>query len=149
MMTLSKKRVYIYLAAIVLVCAVICTIIILSDKSPSRDPVELAKYVNKHESELIELAKQYPDRYANINHDLGVKSIDTRGKDVRYCFSWSFDLPEGESVLYYASDGVVEFSDYTFTDNATIEGLGVNGKGYIQCTLLKPNWFFIECNIPT
>ena len=145
----SRKRVILILAGIVIISAIICTILILSGKAPSNDPAELTAYIEKHESELIALAAQYPDQHKSLNNYFGLKSIDTRTDDVRYSFSWSYDIPEGGSFLYYARDGILENSGYSFTDSAYIDGLGIRGNGYIKCIKLRPNWFFIAYNIPT
>ena len=145
----SKKRDFLIMGAIVLVCALVCTILIISGKSPSKDPKKLTEYINKHESELIELTTHYPEQYKSISNYLGIDSIDTRTKDVRFSFSWSFDIPEGGSFLYYSKDGILENSGYSFNDSAYIDGLGIRGNGYINCIKLKQNWFFVEYNIPT
>ncbi len=117
-------------------------------KEPYPDKDSLTKYLNKHEQWLLELASSHPDTYKNVN-TYGLKSIDTRSDDICYTFSWSFDVAEGGKFLYYAGDGVLENSGYAFTDDAYIDGLGINGKGYIKCTHLKENWFFVEYMIPT
>ena len=145
----SRKRVILILAGIVIISAIICTILILSGKAPSNDPAELTAYIDKHESELIALAAQYPDQHKSLNNYFGLKSIDTRTDVVRYSFSWSYDIPEGGSFLYYARDGILENSGCSFTDSAYIDGLGIRGNGYIKCIKLRPNWFFIAYNIPT
>ena len=135
-----------------IVCLCFCLIsvflMILIRKEPYPDKDSLTRYLNKHEQRLLELASDHPDTYKNVNA-FGIKSIDTRSDDVEYTFSWSFDVAEGGKFLYYASDGILENSGYTFTDDEYIDGLGINGKGYIQCTRLKENWFFVEYMIPT
>ena len=117
-------------------------------KEPCPNKDSLTEYLNKHEKWLLELANDYPGISKTVN-TFGLKSIDTRSNDILYTFSWSFAVAEGWAFLYYADDGVLENSGYTFTDDAYIDGLGINGKGYIKCTRLKENWFFVEGMIPT
>ncbi len=145
----SKKQVFFVTGIIIVACAIVCTILTISGKSPSKDPEKLTEYINKHETELVELATQNPNQKKSINNFLGIDSIDTRTDDVCFSFSWSFDIPEGGCFLYYARDGILENSGFSFTDSAYIDGLGIRGNGYIKCIKLKQNWFYIEYNIPT
>ncbi len=144
----SKKRLWIVLAAAVVACVAICTVFFLAD-APSNDPAKLTAYINRHESELIGLAAQYPNEHREINSFHGVKSVDTRFDHTCYGFSWSYEMPEGSKFLYYVDDDILESGGYTFSDSAYIDGLGANGQGYIKCTKLKQNWYYIESYFPT
>lgn len=130
------------------ICLIGVFLTLLIRKEPYPDKDSLTEYLNKHEKWLLELAIDHPDTYESVN-TFGLKSIDTRSGDIRYIFSWTYDIAEGGKYLYYANDGVLENSGYTFTDDAYIDGLGVFGNGYIKCTRLKENWFFVEYMIPT
>ena len=147
-MSASKKRLWIILAVAVVAGVAVCAVVVLAD-TPSSDPAKLTAYVNRHESELIELATQYPNEYREISSFSSLKSVDTRWDDVCYGFSWSYEIPEGSKFLYYTDDDVLESLGYTFKDSACIDGLGANGQGYIKCLRLKQNWFFIESYYPT
>ena len=144
----KRKYAIIALALSLLLCAIICVVFVMT-KSPSKDQAKLTEYINKHEEELIKLADQYPNQYKDLDGYLGIKTIDTRTDSACYHFSWSNDIPEGGSLIYYASDGVIEISGHSFADSSFIDGLGINGKGYIKCVLLKQNWFFVEYYLPT
>ncbi len=144
----SKKRLWIVLVAAVVACVAIRAVFFLAD-APSSDPAKLTAYINRHESELMELAAQYPNEYKEINSFHGVKSVDTRFGHTCYGFSWSYWTPEGSKFLYYAHDDMLELHGYTFSDSVCIDGMGANGQGYIKCLRLKQNWFFIESYIPT
>ena len=147
-MSASKKRIWFILGAVIIAGVAVCAAVFL-DEAPSSDPTKLTAYVNRHESELIALAAQYPNEYREISSLLGIKSVDTRLDDVCYGFSWSYWTPEGTKFLYYADDDMIESDGYTFSDSAFTDGLGANGQGYIKCTKLKQNWYFIESYIPT
>ena len=49
----------------------------------------------------------------------------------------------------YAKDGAIEYLDYTFADSSYIEGLDVNGRGYINCVRLTENRYFVDSYLPT
>lgn len=142
----QKGKLFLIVCLFVCLIGVFLMISIRKEPYPNKD--SLTKYLNKHEKWLLELANDHPDTYESVN-TFGLKSIDTRSDDIRYIFSWTYDIAEGGKYLYYANDGVLENSGYTFTDDAYIDGLGINGKGYIKCTRLKENWFFVESMIPT
>lgn len=144
----KRKYAIIALALSLLLCAIICVVVVIT-KSPSKDQAKLTEYINKHEEELIKLADQYPNQYKDLDGYLGIKTIDTRTDSACYHFSWSNDIPEGGSFIYYSSDGVIEVSGHSFAESSFIDGLGINGKGYIKCVLLKQNWFFVEYYLPT
>ena len=129
-------------AGVVLLGCLLCT--------PSGNPESLSDYINKHESSLIALTESCPGQYKRLNGWLGIEAVDTR-EDARTCFifPWSYELPEGCSFLYYTNNGLLEFSGYSFSDTAYINGLGIDGQGYIHCTMLKRNWFLVESYIPT
>lgn len=144
----TKKRISVVFIVVLLLIAVYCANIILF-VSPSKDTISLTKYINKHESKLIDLVGKYPNQYKALNNDIGVEAIDTRHDDICFIFSWSFDIPEGGSFLYFADDGILEVEGFSFTEDTYIDGLGITGHGYIRCVRLNQNWFFIEYNIPT
>ena len=138
------------LIAVVAVCIalVVCMIQLLCP--PSRNAADLSDYIQKHEHTLVELAMDYPDQYKRLNGYLGIEAIDTREDAcAAFSFPWSNDIPEGGSFLYYTENGILENSGYSISDTTRISGLGINGQGYIHCTLLKQNWFFVEYWIPT
>lgn len=147
-MSISRKRIWVVFTIVILLIAVYCVYVMLF-VTPSRDAVKLAKYVDKHESELIDLAGKYPNQYEKLNNYLGVIAIDTREDDICFAFSWSFDIPEGGSFLYFSDDGILDTLGYSFIEDTYIDGLGITGQGYIRCFRLDQNWFFVEHNIPT
>ena len=145
----SMKQMIAFISMTV-VCAAAVILIFCSSSVPSRDSASLSDYVYKHEAALIELTANYPNQYKKMNGHLGIKAIDTRG-ETHTCFiyPWSYDILEGTSYLYYSSNGILEIPGYSFADTACINGLGTNGQGYIHCTKLNQNWFFVESYIPT
>ena len=147
-MSASKKRFGAVFAAAAIICVLVCAIAVVSDRPP-RDAKKLAAYIDRHAPELIALAKQYPNQYMDISRFSSLKSIDTRFDDVRYGFSWSYDVPEGQSFLYYAEDDMLHYDAWSFADSTRIDGLGINGQGYINCIRLRENWYFLECYLPT
>ncbi len=145
----SKKHIIVFISMAVICVAAVILVICLSS-APSRDSASLSDYVYKHEASLIELTAKYPDQYKKMNGYLGIEAIDTRGEAcICFVYPWSYDILEGSSYLYYSSNGILEISGYSFTDTACINGLGINGQGYINCTMLKQNWFFVESYMPT
>lgn len=122
--------------------------IIMSRTSPSRDVDSLIEYIDESGDKLIELAAEYPNRYANIDI-YGIVAVDTRGDDIRYVFEWSYDIPYDGCYLYYAADGILQNGEYEFDGDTYIDGLGMNGDGYIKCVKLRDNWFYSEYSIPT
>ena len=118
-------------------------------RAPSGNPESLADYIQRHEAALIELTAAYPDQYRRLSGRFGLEAIDTRGDSACFIFPWAYDIPADCRYLYYADDGVLEISGYSFFETACIDGLGINGQGYICCTMLRPNWFFVESYIPT
>lgn len=147
-MIISKKRIGVAFIVVMLLIAIYCAKVMLF-VTPSRDAAKLTRYVNEHESELIDLVRKYPSQYKKLNNHIGVEAIDTRDDDICFVFSWSFDIPEGGSFLYFADDGILETLEFSFTEDTYIDGLGLNEQGYIRCVRLKQNWFFVEYNIPT
>ena len=146
-MKLSKKHIWLISVIVVCVVAVVLSISLLY--KPSRNSTSLSNYIDKHESSLMELITNYPDQYKELNGLLGIYAIDTRNSAfTRFIFPWSFDVPD-DSFLYYTSNGILEISGYSFADSACVNGLGVTGKGYINCTKLNQNWFFVKTFIPT
>ena len=141
---------FIVFISLVVVCAAAVLLMNHLSSVPSRDSASLSDYVYKHEASLIELIANYPNQYRKLNGHLGIEAIDTREEACTcFIFPWSYDIAEGSSYLYYACDGVLEILDYTVTDTTYIDGLGINGRGYINCTMLKQNWFFVESYLPT
>lgn len=145
----SKTHIIVFISMAVICVAAVILVICLSS-APSRNSASLSDYVYKHEASLIELTAKYPDQYKKMNGYLGIEAIDTRGEACTcFIFPWTYYIAEGSSYLYYASDGVLEILDYTVADTTYIDGLGINGQGYINCTMLKQNWFFVESYLPT
>ena len=147
-MWLSNKHIRLTIAVVVCILVIVC-IIIFMPSAPSRNSAKMKEYVEKHEASLMELATRYPNQSKDVNGTLGVRSLDTRNGNACFIFPWSYDILEGYSYLYYAADGILKIPGYTFSDSAYIDGLGINGQGYIECTMLKQNWFFVEAYIPT
>ena len=147
-MHISRKRIVVVFIVVLFLVAACCASVLLFVR-PSKDVISLTKYVNEHESELIYLVRKYPNQYKALNNYIGVEAVDTRDEDICFIFSWSFNIPEGGSFLYYADDGILETLGFSFVADTSIDGLGLRGDGYIKCVMLKQNWFFIEYNIPT
>ena len=147
-MLAPRKHIWILITVVILLVATYCASTMLF-VAPSKEAADLTKYISEHESELINLIEKYPGQYRRVNNHTGIKAIDTRDDDSCFIFSWSFDLPEGGSFVYFADDGVLEILGFSFTEDTHVEGLGLGGQGYIKCVMLKQNWFFIEYNIPT
>ena len=146
-MKLSMKSVGLISAV---VCVVAAVILIDISRMPSRNTASLSDYIKKHESSLIELTTNYPNQYKKLNGYLGIDAIDTRAEGhTDFVFPWSYDISEGSSYLIYTSSGILNVLGDSISDTTCIYGLGINGKGYISCTKIKQNWFFVESYLPT
>ena len=90
----------------------------------------------------------------------GLHYIDGRLESGMAAFGFACALPEGDVTLYYSPLGAEAVlkslgDDIGETDFAAppeeirVDGLGINGKGYVVYKALYPEWYFVERYLPT
>ena len=125
----------------------------------------LSNYINDNGTTLLSIASISPNQYiqseeidnSKLTYALGFDliAIDTRGQGIIYYYSWSYSGVETTKYVKYIPDGRLSFGDLILeipqNENQTmrIDGLGINGEGYIKYHRITDNWYFIEAYLPT
>lgn len=87
--------------------------------------------------------------------DARVSAVDLRNPDSGVSISFATLSDVTKSLIYCTDDrcGMPWTSANTAleqdADELRLEGLGINGKGYIECRRIMPCWFYYEAYLPT
>ncbi len=125
----------------------------------------LLNYINTNNIALLSLASSSPDQYIKRENiaieDLpcapgfDLYAIDTRSQDTIYYYSWSYSEIDTTKYIEYIPNESLSYRDLVLKtpQNANqtirIDGLGINGEGYIEYHRITDNWYFFETFLPT